>query len=402
MLADDCTIFLGHGRRAERRRLRLTRRASDRASLRRLPRLDRRQPVPRSARDARPPPLHRIAARERRAAAGAIASIASTTPTRAKRNSSRTTNGSRRSPDARAPAVHVARVPLPARRASLGGDRQRRDPDGGAYRASVPIFCPAIADSSIGMGLSQARHRDPAAGPRRCDRRHHRVGEPGDPPAAHRVGRARRRHAEELHQPGDRAGGVLRRRGSAGTATRCRSSPTCRTSAARRARPSRRRRAGASSPPTPSRSRCTPTRPSRCPSSSARWPRARRDAGVPEAAALRSFGPVMAVDGRPLSTSALRGTRSMSFPFEYDHGARCSFGGALPHPPISTTRAPSSCRCRRSHDLVRRRHAQRPARDPVRRRRTWSCGTTSCRWTCTRSASSRCRRWSCRSASWRR
>jgi deoxyhypusine synthase len=33
-----------------------------------------------------------------------------------------------------------------------------------AYRANVPIFCPAIADSSIGMGLSQARHRDQAAG----------------------------------------------------------------------------------------------------------------------------------------------------------------------------------------------------------------------------------------------
>lgn len=33
-----------------------------------------------------------------------------------------------------------------------------------AYRASVPIFCPAIADSSIGMGLSQARHRDACAG----------------------------------------------------------------------------------------------------------------------------------------------------------------------------------------------------------------------------------------------
>jgi deoxyhypusine synthase len=33
-----------------------------------------------------------------------------------------------------------------------------------AYRASVPIFCPAIADSSIGMGLSQARHRDRTAG----------------------------------------------------------------------------------------------------------------------------------------------------------------------------------------------------------------------------------------------
>src|SRR3954454_6233774 len=33
-----------------------------------------------------------------------------------------------------------------------------------AYRANVPVFCPAIADSSIGMGLSQARHRDATAG----------------------------------------------------------------------------------------------------------------------------------------------------------------------------------------------------------------------------------------------
>ncbi len=33
-----------------------------------------------------------------------------------------------------------------------------------AYKAGVPIFCPAIADSSIGMGLSQARHRDRGAG----------------------------------------------------------------------------------------------------------------------------------------------------------------------------------------------------------------------------------------------
>jgi deoxyhypusine synthase len=33
-----------------------------------------------------------------------------------------------------------------------------------AYRANVPIFCPAISDSSIGMGLSQARHRDQTAG----------------------------------------------------------------------------------------------------------------------------------------------------------------------------------------------------------------------------------------------
>ena len=33
-----------------------------------------------------------------------------------------------------------------------------------AYRARVPIFCPAIADSSIGMGLSQARHKNSRAG----------------------------------------------------------------------------------------------------------------------------------------------------------------------------------------------------------------------------------------------
>src|SRR5205809_3393996 len=33
-----------------------------------------------------------------------------------------------------------------------------------AYRANVPIFCPAIADSSIGLGLSQARQQTPGAG----------------------------------------------------------------------------------------------------------------------------------------------------------------------------------------------------------------------------------------------
>ena len=87
---------------------------------------------------------------------------------------------------------------------------QRRHPDRRLSR-DVPIFCPAIADSSIGMGLSQARHRDAGGRPHRRHRRHHRVGQPRHPPAAHGVGRARRRHAEELHQPGQRAGGVLRR-----------------------------------------------------------------------------------------------------------------------------------------------------------------------------------------------
>ena len=33
-----------------------------------------------------------------------------------------------------------------------------------AYRAAVPVFCPAIADSSIGMGLAQARHARPTCG----------------------------------------------------------------------------------------------------------------------------------------------------------------------------------------------------------------------------------------------
>jgi deoxyhypusine synthase len=33
-----------------------------------------------------------------------------------------------------------------------------------AYRANVPIFCPAIADSSIGMGLSQSRQKAAGAG----------------------------------------------------------------------------------------------------------------------------------------------------------------------------------------------------------------------------------------------
>ena len=33
-----------------------------------------------------------------------------------------------------------------------------------AYRSNVPIFCPAIADSSIGMGLSQARHTSSTSG----------------------------------------------------------------------------------------------------------------------------------------------------------------------------------------------------------------------------------------------
>src|SRR6266853_1664475 len=43
-----------------------------------------------------------------------------------------------------------------------------------AYRANVPIFCPAIADSSIGMGLSQA-HAERGVGDRGAEDRHVRA-----------------------------------------------------------------------------------------------------------------------------------------------------------------------------------------------------------------------------------
>ena len=91
---------------------------------------------------------------------------------------------------ARAAAVHVAGVPEP-----LGGHLWNETGSNGiltaAYRAGVPIFCPAIADSSIGMGLSQGRHKRPGSGLHRHHRRHRRVGEPRHPPAAHGQRRAR-------------------------------------------------------------------------------------------------------------------------------------------------------------------------------------------------------------------
>ncbi len=130
-----------------------------------------------------------------------------------------TTTGARRHPDRR----------LPRQRADLlPGDRRLVDRDG-----------------PVAGAAEEVRRR-----PHRHHRRHRRVGEHGHPPAADRVDRPRRRHAEELHQPGERAGRVLQPGRSAATGTRCRSSPTCRTSAAPPARASRRRRAGASWPPT--------------------------------------------------------------------------------------------------------------------------------------------------------
>ena len=65
--------------------------------------------------------------------------------------------------DPRAAAVHLARIPQSAGRLPVAGTKQNGILTA-AYRAGVPIFCPAIADSSIGMGLSQGRHKRRGSG----------------------------------------------------------------------------------------------------------------------------------------------------------------------------------------------------------------------------------------------
>jgi deoxyhypusine synthase len=62
------------------------------------------------------------------------------------------------------PRPYTSREVLNRLGAHLWTDTGREGILTAAYRANVPIFCPAIADSSIGMGLSQARHRDQRAG----------------------------------------------------------------------------------------------------------------------------------------------------------------------------------------------------------------------------------------------
>jgi deoxyhypusine synthase len=67
-------------------------------------------------------------------------------------------------------AATLERRPYPTREFlyQLGGHLWRTTGQDGiltaAFRANVPIFCPAIADSSIGMGLSQARQQKPDCG----------------------------------------------------------------------------------------------------------------------------------------------------------------------------------------------------------------------------------------------
>ena len=138
-------------------------------------------------------------------------STASTTPTPARRSSSATTTGLPTSPPRSSRAPYTSREFLYLLGGHLWTTTGRDGILTAAYRANVPIFCPAIADSSIGMGLSQARQNEAGRRLHRHHRRHRRVGEPGHPASADRLGGARRRHAEELHQPGERAGRVLQR-----------------------------------------------------------------------------------------------------------------------------------------------------------------------------------------------
>ena len=123
---------------------------------------------------------------------------------------------------ARDAALHHARVPPSARRPSVEDDRPRRHPDRGLSRQR--------ADLLPGDRRFVDRHGAVAGAPEegrrrlhRHHRRHRRVGEPGDPAPANGVGRPRRRHAEELHQPGAACRPSSTATRSAAIATRCRS-----------------------------------------------------------------------------------------------------------------------------------------------------------------------------------
>ena len=92
-----------------------------------------------------------------------------------------------------------------------------------AYRANVPIFCPAIADSSIGMGLSQARQQ-------RRRRRHTSTSSATSSSrrTSSSAGRARRRSCSAAARRRTSSTRPACRRSStttasAATATRCRS-----------------------------------------------------------------------------------------------------------------------------------------------------------------------------------
>ena len=93
----------------------------------------------------------------------------------------------------------------------------------------------------------------------------------------------------------------------------------------------------------------------------------------------------------------------MNLPFEYDRVAVGEFGGTTPdHDRFRPRPRRDPAGSARPHDVVRARHAQRPARDPRRLLAHGAVGRGDARPTSTASASSRCRRWSFRSRRWTR
>ena len=94
----------------------------------------------------------------------------------------------------------------------------------------------------------------------------------------------------------------------------------------------------------------------------------------------------------------------MDFPFEYDHAEAARLRR---RPSRSAARSTTSSVVilpvpGRSHDVLRRRHAQRPARNPAGVVAHGAVGRGDAAPTSTASGSSRCRRWSCPSARWSR
>ena len=203
-------------------------RPPDPSSLRRLSGVDWREPLPRSARDARAAPCTSDRRTRTMRRWPKSASIACTTPTRAKKSSSPTTTGSRilrpRSRRGRSPPefLHL-----------LGGHlwktTNRTDSTAACQRADFLPGHRRLFDRNGLAGASEgARRRS-----HRHHRRHRRIGEPRDPPAADGIGRPwwrcpRTSSTRRAYRPSSTA------TRSAATATPCKSSPTCRISAARR------------------------------------------------------------------------------------------------------------------------------------------------------------------------
>ena len=150
--------------------------------------------------------------------------------------------------DARAAALHDARVPLPARRASLEDDRPRRHPDRRLSRQRADLL-PGdrrLVDRHGPVAGAAARQPAPATSTSSATSSSRRTWSSAGRGPRRSCSAAARRRTSSTRRACRPSSTAPR---SAATATRCRSSPTCRTSAARPARASRRRRAGASCRP---------------------------------------------------------------------------------------------------------------------------------------------------------